>query len=124
MQPATAAASTERIMRQKVKIDHGYAENDAKKKKHGHKNISPTVSGFSIGDEDDDRTEENPNQMSDVVPSAINRALAQETATGMFHHHTNPLRQTIVSGVLLHTLLYTLFSSIRCTCTVFLWRCG
>ena len=92
MQPATAAASTERIMRQKVKIDHGYAENDAKKKKHGHKNISPTVSGFSIGNEDDGRMEEKQNRMSDAVPSAINRSLAQETAKGMLYHHWNPSR--------------------------------
>ena len=89
MQPATAAASTERIMRQKVEIDHGYAENDAKKKKHGHENISPT----SIGNEDDGRTDEKQNRMSNAVPSAINRSLAQEMATGMLYHHSaNPSR--------------------------------
>ena len=48
MQP-TAAASTERSMRQKVKIDPtGSAESDAKKKKHGHTNISPAMANDHV----------------------------------------------------------------------------
>ena len=88
--PVTVEAESSVASMRQREIDNG-SESDAKKKKHGHRNISPTVS-FLSGDEDDGRTEEKQNRMSDAVPSAMNRSLAQETATGLLYHHSNPSR--------------------------------
>ena len=115
--PVTVEESSVASMRQR-EIDNG-SESDAKKKKHGHRNISPTVS-FSSGDEGDGRTEEKQNRMSDAVPSAINRALAvQETATGMLYHPSRLSYQVYY----MHSYIRCP-PLIRCSCTVFLWRCG